>query len=182
MHINENDNYEYLIKRFGENKISSRYEWVYGLMEDFIKINQMENQVRISKEILNHVIVDYFVDIARLKEFQNIKKTHETKIYAYLTFWIVRHKPLQLKDDTESDKLAFVNEEFASYLLRSYLFADPEDIPISNNKVHDIDDFVLTLLYYLKYRDYSAKSIEIILLAFIAGRGYQYSADYQERD
>lgn len=176
------NNYEYLVEYFGENKISFRYEWVFGLMEDFIHANQLEEKVWISGNILDHVIVDYFVDIARLKEFQKIEKTHETKIYAYLTFWILRHKPLQMKKDFQDEQFAFINEEFVCYLLRSFLFAEPDDVPILNSKVEDIDNFVDTLLYYLKYRDYSAKSIEMILLAFTAGRGYQYSVDYQDRD
>lgn len=32
------ESYEYLIQKFGEEKIISRYEWIYSLMEDFIKI------------------------------------------------------------------------------------------------------------------------------------------------
>lgn len=68
---------------------------------------------------------------------------------------------------------AFIN------MLRGYLFADPDNIPILNNKQKDVDLFISTLVYYFKYRDYSAKSIEILLLAFAAGRGYQYSVDHQ---
>lgn len=51
---------------------------------------------------------------------------------------------------------------------------------ILDNQKETVDNFVDTLLYYFKYRDYSAKSIEIIILAFGAGRGYQYSVDFQE--
>lgn len=51
----------------------------------------------ISSNALDHVVVDYFVDIDRLKDFQNIQLTYESKIYAYLAFWLLRHKPLQLK-------------------------------------------------------------------------------------
>ena len=48
-----------------------------------------------------------------------------------------------------------------------------------SNKKDVVDNFVGTLLYYFKYREYSAKNIEIMLLAFEAGRGYQYSVDHQ---
>ena len=148
-------------------------------MSDFIEADQNHDKVIISSDILNHVIVDYFVDIDRLKDFQNIDKVHDSKIYAYLSFWILRHKPIQVVKVDNAKKLSFINENFVCCFLRSYLFSEPENVPIINNKKEIIDNFVETLLYYFKYRDYSAKNIEIIILAFAAGRGYQYSVDYQ---
>ena len=37
-----------------------------------------------------------------------------------------------------------------------------------------------TMLYFFEYRDYSAKNIEMMILAFNAGRAYQYSVDYKK--
>ncbi len=173
------DNYQYLLDKFGEKEITSRYQWVYDLMCDFMEAEQIVDEAIISSDILNHVIVDYFVDIDRLKDFQNIEKVHDSKIYAYLSFWMLRHKPIQVIKEESAGKLSFINEKFVCCLLRSYLFSEPENVPIMNNKKKVVDTFVETLLYYLKYRDYSAKNIEMILLAFAAGRGYQYSVDYQ---
>ncbi len=64
-------------------------------------------------------------------------------------------------------------------MLRGYLFSNSENIPILNNKQADVDLFVNTLVYYFKYREFSAQSIEMLLLAYAAGRGYQYSVDHQ---
>ena len=77
------DSYEYILDKFGEEKLLSRYTWLYDLMENFLRIKNYEDNVIISSDILNHVVIDYFVDIDRLKLFQNIEKTHESKIYAY---------------------------------------------------------------------------------------------------
>ena len=170
------DSYEYILDKFGEEKLLSRYTWLYDLMENFLRIKNYEDNVIISSDILNHVVIDYFVDIDRLKLFQNIEKTHESKIYAYSAYWLLRHKPMQVVVADQGEKYAFVNEEFVSDLIRSYLFSDPDNIPVLNNKKDVVDNFVGTLLYYFKYREYSAKNIEIMLLAFEAGRGYQYSA------
>ena len=57
--------------------------------------------------------------------------------------------------------------------------SEPENCAILNNQREVVDNFIGTLLYYFKYRDYSAKNIELIILAFQAGRGYQYSVDRQ---
>lgn len=114
-----------------------------------------------------------------MKDFQEIERVHQSKIYAYLCFWILRHKPMQVREVEGAGELIFANEEFACYLLRSYLFSEPENVPILDNKKEIVDNFIETLLYYFKYRDYSAKNIELVILAFQAGCGYQYSADHQ---
>jgi hypothetical protein len=139
-----------------------------------------EKRVCISEDILNHVIIDYFVDIYRLKQFQDIEKTHDSKIYAYTIYWLLRHKPMQLVETSDAEDIAFVNEMFATEVLRSYLFRQPENVSIANVKREDMNNFAETLFYYFKYRDYSAQSIEMIVLSFQAGRAYQYSADNEQ--
>lgn len=174
--INSANTYDFVIEQFGETKIVSRYEWLYNLMQDYIESEKIVGRVFISDDIMNHVIIDYFVDIYRLKEFQDIEKTHDSKIYAYLISWILRHKPIQIKNESEPN-LAFINEKFCVELLKGYLFKNPRNVSVVNSHKEDIDTFIETLLYYFKYRDYSAKSIEILILAYDAGRAYQFSAD-----
>jgi hypothetical protein len=177
--MKESGNYCYIVKQFGEKKISSRYDWIEDLLKEFLRLKSYEGRVIISLDILKHVVIDYFVDIDRLKEFQEIERVHTSKIYAYLSYWLLRHKPLQVVVAEGAGDLAFVNEEFVCYLLRGYLFSDPENIPILENKKEQVDNFVDTMLYFFQYREYSAKNIEIMILAFQAGCGYQYSVDHQ---
>ena len=162
-----------------ESVISARYDWLYSQMNYYIEANDLLDKVRISEDILNHVVIDYFVDIKRLKDFHDqIEYTNKAKIYAYTSFWILRHKPLQLlSDDLETE--VFINEHFVSELLRCFLFDDPDGVVILKKKEEDITEFLNTLLYYFKYRDFSAQGIEMIILAFNAGKGYQYSYDHR---
>lgn len=162
-----------------DGEIPKIYDWIYQMMYDFIKRFKYETKVIISRDILDHVIVDYFVDIDRLKEFSNIEQIHHSKIYAYLAFWILRHKPIQVIVECDATEVSYVNEEFVCYMLRSYFFADGGVHSIIDEKKEDVDNFIDNLLYYFQYRDYSAKGIEIMLLAFKAGCGYQYSIDHQ---
>lgn len=173
------ETYDFIIDHFTEDRMIARYEWLYDLIQDYINSEKLNDKVYISARILNHVIIDYFVDIYRLKEFQGIERIHDSKIYSYLSFWLLRHKVIQL-NDRESEELVFVNEQFVQEFLRSYLFRNPANISISNVRKDDVDNFLETMLYYFKYRDYSAKSIEMIILAFQAGRGYQYSTDLKK--
>ncbi len=162
-----------------EEEISSRYDWLYGQMVEYLKIENLQDKIYISEDILNHVIIDYFVDIKRLKDFHTqIKYTNKTKIYAYLSFWLLKRKPLQLREAAGEDEV-FVNEKFVAEFLRCFMFDDPSNVVLLKEKEQVICEFVDTLVYYFKYRDYSAKGIELLILAFNAGKGYQYSYDYR---
>ena len=174
--VKSEDTYEFIIEHFGRERIESRFSWIYGLMEDYIETEKIKDEVYISEDILYHVVIDYFVDIYRLKEFQGIEKTHDSKIYAYLVAWIIRHKPIQIRQENVPER-TFINEQFCAELLKSYLFKNPKNVSIVNTKKEQMNTFLETLLYYFKYRDYSAKSIEMLILAFEAGRAYQFSAD-----
>lgn len=172
--------YQYLIDIFGKEKIASRFDYINNLLKDYIVQKHYNGRLIVSQNIVEHIIIDYFVDIDRLKEFQEIENTNEIKIYAYLAYWILRHKPLQMVYNDEQDDLVFVNEEFVADFLCSFLFSDPENVPYTEEQKEKIDDFIKTLRYHFAYRGYSAQNIELMLLAFNAGRGYQYSVDYQK--
>ena len=156
--------YKYIISEFGEDVIKGRANWLKELMDAYIRQESLEDKVYISETIFTHVIIDYFADIERLKKFH----------------WILRHKPIQIQEKiTEEFEFTFVNEKFCVELLRSFLFDDPANIPIRQESSESINDFINTMLYFFKYRNYSAKSIELVLIAFKAGRGYQFSVDHQ---
>jgi hypothetical protein len=176
----ESNGYQYLIEKFTKEKILSRFDYVNNLLKDYIVQNEYENRLIAPQNIVEHIVIDYFVDIDRLKEFQEIEYTNEIKIYAYLAYWMLRHKPLQMVGDDGQDDLVFVNEEFVTDFLCSFLFSNPGNVPYIEEQKEKIDDFIKTLSYHLAYRNYSAQNIELMLLAFQAGRGYQYSVDYQK--
>lgn len=174
--IEVSETYQYLVEEFGKDVIAGRFNWLYALIEEFLESRNMKESAFISDDILNHVVIDYYVDIYRLKDFQNIEWTNTAKIYSYTTYWLLRHKPIQLKS-LGMEENVFINELFVTELLRSFLFDSPANVVIVPEKEEDIKEFLDTLLYFFKYRDFSAKGIEMIILAFCAGRGYQYSYD-----
>lgn len=172
------DGYKYLIDKFSFEKISGRFSFVYDYISDFIEMNKYTDRAFVSIDILNHVIIDYFVDIARLKEFQEIEYTNKAKIFSYLSYWLIRHKPIQVIGKTGNEDLVFINEYMVTNMLLSILFTDPYDIPISISKKESVDEFKKMIFYYLKYREVSPKALELMIVAFNAGRGYQFSADF----
>lgn len=176
----DNETYRYLVDKFTEKKIASRFDFVHNILNAYIKQNELEGRVIVSVNMVEQIVTDYFVDIDRLKEFSGIIKTNEVKIYSYLSYWMLRHKPLQIVNGDGQDDLVFVNENCVADFLVSFLFKEPSNISLIEDQKPKVDEFYNTLRYHLIYRGYSAQNIELMLLAFIAGRGYQYSVDYQK--
>lgn len=173
--------YNDLVELFGEKKISFRYDFVIKFMETYIHQKNLDDYVYIAKSLVEHVIVDYFVDIQRLKPFQNIEFVNEAKIYAYLSYWILRHKPIQLLENNHSKELEldlnFVNEDMVADLISSYLQEEALETPLIKDDSEVVYDFLLMLKYNFCYRSYSAQSLELAITAFNAGRAFQHSVD-----
>jgi len=174
------EGYQFILTKFTEEKIKSRYECLFELLATYLKRKKLEERICIVPAILDHVVVDYFVDIYRLKDFQGMSLVNDTKIMAYTAFWLLRHKPLQILDTENADELVYVNEDAVGEILRTQLFKDPEDTVILPEKAERIDDFINTMKYFFQYRLYTAQNIELMLMAFSAGRDYQYCTDFQE--
>lgn len=173
-------NYQFLIEYFGEDVLESRYNTIFSYLEDYIQVKELEDEVSISKPLLNNLVVDYFVDIYRLKDFQDIQKVNDAKIYAYTAYWLLRRKPLQLVKADLKSEFAFINEEMVVAYLYSFLYSEPNNVAIISLKEKEFKEFENNLLYTFMYRDYSPKMIESLIYAFQAGRAYQYSVDFDD--
>lgn len=176
----QNEGYQFLLTKFTEEKIKSRYDCLFELLTTYLKRKRLEERICIVPAILDHVVVDYFVDIYRLKDFQGMDLVNDTKIMAYTSFWLLRHKPLQILDVENADDLVYVNEDAVGEILRTQLFKDPADTVLLPGRAEKIDDFVRTMKYFFQYRLYTAQNIELMIMAFNAGRDYQYCTDFQE--
>jgi hypothetical protein len=56
-------------------------------------------------------VLGYFSDIMRLKDFHKIERVNDLKILAYETSWLLKRKPLQIKDSNDLN-FAFCNKQF----------------------------------------------------------------------
>lgn len=171
--------YQFIVDYFGEEKLNSRYNTIIKYLELFIEARELEGLVAISLPVVDNLVIDYFVDIYRIKDFQDIKFINDAKIYAYTAYWLLRRKPLQIVSDTADDNdFAFVNEQMVASYLFDFLFSHPDNASIVKTKENEFEEFEKNLLYSLMYRDVSPKSLEMMIYAFTAGRAYQYSVDF----
>lgn len=163
-------NYDDLVSAVGQEVIESRILQISQEMIDFLKINNLEQTAYIHQMALTHAIMDYFSDVQRLKEYQRIEHINDIKIKAYETFWLLKRKPLQLKEQIEDDRFLYVNEKFLLTRLTSFLLDSEINMPLVGEKSIAFKNFLDTLYYYLKFRRCDAQSIELMLLAFKAGQ------------
>lgn len=163
-------NYDELIEKVGENRIESRIKQIASEMQDFLKNWELENSAYINQMLLTHAVMDYFSDIQRLKDYQQIEHINEVKIKAYETFWLLKRKPLQLVQELETDKWLYINEKFLLARLTSFMLKDNINTPMVHERGKAFTNYLDTLYYYLKFRKTDAQSLELMLLSFQAGR------------
>ncbi|MCM1500042.1 MAG: hypothetical protein NC124_16390 [Clostridium sp.] len=162
--------YDELVECIGEDVIERRVEQFAQEITDFLNSNSLNDIAYINNIALSHAVMDYFSDIERLKNYQKIERINEIKIKAYETFWFLKRKPIQLRTQLDDDKWLYVNEKFLLVRLTSFMLQDDINTPMLEEKRKAFTNYLDTLYYYLKFRRCDAQSIELMLLAFEAGR------------
>lgn len=163
--------YNDVLESFGQDKVAQRYDNIMEQLKAYIKRNSLEKNVCVCSGVVNQLVIDYFTDIYRLKEFHQIDLTNFIKITAYTAYWIVRRKPLQIvQDDIKNVELAFCNENFVlSYIMR--FLQDSGNAPIDESGQYH--EFVSTLSYALRYRTLTPQMLELMIEGFRGGSVYQ---------
>lgn len=164
----ERNDYSDLIKKFGVEEFKSRFEQIEKSAEEFIKESGFEETVFCSERILSQMLLDYYSDIERLKDFHDIKRVRTEKIFAYTISWIIRRKPLQYKDNSVNEKDIFVNERFAAYMMLNECMCGGKENVLPEHK-KDLDEYIDLLFYYFKYRECNPQTIELAISSFKMG-------------
>lgn len=162
--------YGSLLEEFGEDVIHSRYAVFYEEIEEFAKSLGIRKSIRIDESILIHTVLDYFSDISRLKKFHQVRHINSLKVISYESYWFLRRKPIQIiSDDGPDDTMAFLNEKFVFSRIAKYLLGDGKTVVLRAESKKGFMNYLDSLYYYLKYRDYDAKMLEMMLMGFKAG-------------
>lgn len=168
-------NYDDIIKVFTKEKIKSRHISLISQITKFIDTCYDNKEVKLNTYLLATAIMNYFVDIDRLKEFHETNRVNPYKVYGYMSYWLIKEKPIQVVNSDNPD-LRFVNEHFVLYYINSFIL----------NKTKLEDDganasllaFEKSLFYHMKYRLISPQTFELALLGF--GAGYSVGVSKKE--
>lgn len=152
-------------------KFEKRYTSLLSDMLEYISKSECTDKVFVNEMVLGYAIIDYFEDIRRLKKFHGVDHINSIKIVSYTAYWLLRRKPIQIK---ELDKeLLYINEYFVLAYILDFLEYSKNDKILNRTGNDGLISFAEQLLYHLKYRTIDAKSLEMLIMAFFAGQIYQ---------
>jgi len=149
----------------GEIVFKDRLIDQYKRMVVYIRKVSMENLFFVEKNLLAQALIDYFVDIKRLKTFHGILHTNEEKITAYTAYWILKRKPIQAREQISDERFRYINELFVVESIWNH-FDSFCDIKVNDGVIERIKCFRKELFYYFKYRNLDPQSIELMLTSF----------------
>lgn len=150
-------------------KFNDRFHSLLSDMERYIEAANLKDNVFVNISVLGNMLIDYFVDVSRLKAFHPIDHLNSIKIVAYTSYWILKAKPIQAK--SYDKEMITVNEKFV--LLYILDFLSDENDNLLDRKEDSLLGFKETLLYFLQYRVHSPYCLELMLMSFFAGQVYQ---------
>jgi hypothetical protein len=148
-------------------RVAKRFVFILYKMNLFIDQYALDKKVTINRRMLIGAIHDYYVDTIRVKNFHKIKHTNVEKVYAYLAYWLLRRKPLQVIE--EFNGCEFVNEVFIALFLSSAIASEKGISREQKEKNPTFKKFMDLLFYNLKYRPVSTQSLELMIEAFFSG-------------
>ena len=152
------------------DKFEQRYKALSTDINNFIKCLKLEAKVSLNNLSLGYMLVDYFEDIRRLKEFHGIEHINAVKIVAYTSYWFLKRKPIQVFDCDKN--LIYINERFILAYILNFL-SGTNDISIIDRENEGLKSFSESLFYFIKYRFNGPNSLELAMSAFFAGQIYQ---------
>lgn len=118
--------YEFTSKAFGQEKVDQRYSHLLSMASNFLESRNIEKYVAINRSVLKEMVIDYFSDSKRIKDFLYQGSLRSKNICSYLGYWIIRKKPLVLISKTDyklrmkKPFLEYINEWFSFHLILGY--------------------------------------------------------------
>jgi len=171
-------NGESIAKELIHGRFEARIKEIQGLLEKY----KLTDCCEINQGLLKRATLDYFADIARLKEFhgEGYMNIQPVKIYAYETFWYLRRRPIQIVDGTKKyeEHVYYVNEflfnKWLIYMMAQELeqrFAPDIQVDDLGGLIENSEfvvDFGKNLYYTFRYRHYTAQSLLLMIESFMA--------------
>lgn len=163
--------YDDLVTAFGPDKIKSRYCFLERCARRFIENRNMKDYIGIHSFLIEEIVLDYFADIKRLKDFHEIERANPIKISAYTAFWVCRRKPLYLTTMVNDDilknhrDLIEINEWFAVSILVSMAFDNRVRIFLNGDDLALWNSLRVHIQYFLVYRIFTPQALELAVSA-----------------
>ena len=142
------------------------------IMNIYIDDRELSGKVIVNKKVLKEAVVNFYVDIARIKVLHGIKEPSIEKDNAYKAYWLLRRKALQVIG--HFDDCEFINEHFVTVYLLSVLSRQKNINDDMKKKNQSWSNFSTLLYRNMQYRPLSQQSLELMITSLFCG--YDFSA------
>ena len=85
------DDYQYLLTYYDETVLHERLLYWYRVANKVINDSGLKDKAVVNQRLLISMVLDYFADNVRLKEFHPVEGTARAKIFGYSFFWFGNH-------------------------------------------------------------------------------------------
>ena len=166
--------YSAVWKEFGR-KIPHRGALLQKEFQYYIKsIGIDASSVHLLMDLLFEVVLNYFADIRRIKDFHEHNRANAVKIAAYTAYWIARIKPIQINDfkEVHRTRYLYLNEYFAADVLFAHLFNYEQQYFHNPKFLKAWNRFYDYVVYSLHHRKLDPQAIELAMEALLAESPY----------
>lgn len=160
--------------------IEARYCKLLIQIQDLLEAAKIMDYVRVDEKLLGYAVLDYFEDIDRLKDFEGIERTNVAKIYGYETFWLLRDKPIQITSSEIPWEFLFINEKIFAVILFAKMLRAAGAGP--DSKSAQLLPLLKLMYYNFRYRQFTQKSLELMVSAFLCGCKLTISVSEADRE
>lgn len=161
---------EHILYLLGKYDFEKRYKNLLIQIQDVLEALGILDKVEINTDLLGQAVLNYFEDIDRLKNFADIERPNEDKIYGYETFWLLRDKPIQITDNNIPYEYLYINEKVFTWILISKMLKEAH-IGIDSNNLR-LWPYLKLMYYNFKFRNFTQQSLELMITAFFCGCGF----------
>lgn len=158
---------DYIAQLAKKYPIDSRFNSLLTEIQNILIKMGIIDLVEINSDLLGKAVIDYFEDIDRLKEFEDIPRINVDKIYSYGIYWVLRRSPIQILDKNIDKRFLHINEKVCTVLMFPRMLAEMRISPKSANP--NFAGFLDLIYYNFKYRTYTQQSLELMVAAFFCG-------------
>ena len=145
-------------------KVARRQEMlerIFDGLRDHLDLGPNFEHLEINRTVLFNVVVSYFHDVDRHKQFHGTKLVDETKQGAFTMKWIAKLRPIQFDhpEPIVSPDILFINEIFSVRCGLAFLNISPDILPAS---------LYYDMLYTLRYRCVDERLLFLWLATIVA--------------